>query len=64
MFHVFHFYHNLCNFNRTLDPRVWYHFLVCNTNDISKVVCVCVCVVGGHYNILFFEMIKEQHFNV
>lgn len=47
MFHVFHFYHNLCNFNRTLDPRVWYHFLVCNTNDISKVVCVCVCGGGG-----------------
>jgi len=37
MFHVFHFCHPLCNFTRTLDPRVWYHFLVCNTNDISKV---------------------------
>lgn len=44
MFHVFHFCHPLCNFNRTRDPRVWYHFLVCNTNDISKVVCVCVRV--------------------
>lgn len=31
---------------------------------IYQKLCVCVCVVGGDYNILFFEMIKEQHFNV